>query len=120
MHSHAQWTVAAGENWQPLPAGDRSNRGISSPPDCAPPADGPGLGQDRDWILYPIQYPRSVLNRQMPGKLARKTTQEAVAGALREAISLGDLPHGTRLTQDDLAAQFGVSRIPIREALWQL
>jgi len=61
-----------------------------------------------------------MLNRQMPGKLARKTTQEAVAGALREAISLGDLPHGTRLTQDDLATQFGVSRIPVREALWQL
>ncbi|HET6946822.1 MAG TPA: GntR family transcriptional regulator [bacterium] len=61
-----------------------------------------------------------MLSRRGPVKLARKTTQEAVAGALREAISQGDLPHGTRLTQDYLAAQFGVSRIPIREALWQL
>ncbi len=53
-------------------------------------------------------------------KLARKTTQEAVADALRDAIYLGELTHGTRLTQDNLAAQFGVSRIPVREALRQL
>ena len=55
-----------------------------------------------------------------PARLARMTAQEAVANALREAIYVGDLPHGTRLTQDDLAGQLGVSRIPIREALWQL
>ncbi|HEX7119592.1 MAG TPA: GntR family transcriptional regulator [Longimicrobiales bacterium] len=40
--------------------------------------------------------------------------------ALRERILRGDYPEGAPLRQDALAAEFGVSRIPVREALRQL
>jgi len=43
-----------------------------------------------------------------------------VAGILREAIAEGSLEAGTALRQDELAARFGFSRMPIRDALRQL
>ncbi|ADB33534.1 transcriptional regulator, GntR family [Kribbella flavida DSM 17836] len=43
-----------------------------------------------------------------------------VAAALRDAISSGMLQPGDRLREPDLAAQFGTSRAPLREALRQL
>lgn len=43
--------------------------------------------------------------------------EDAVLPALREAILNGVLPPGARLRQEDLAAAFRTSRIPIREAL---
>lgn len=49
-----------------------------------------------------------------------RTTPEMIVGALREAIIRGVLAGGTVLRQDELASQFGVSRIPVREALRQL
>lgn len=45
---------------------------------------------------------------------------EAVSDILREAILRGVYPGGTPLRQEDLAAQLGVSRMPIRDALKQL
>lgn len=39
---------------------------------------------------------------------------------LREAIISGELASGAKLSQDELAARFGTSRIPVREALRQL
>jgi DNA-binding GntR family transcriptional regulator len=50
----------------------------------------------------------------------RRTTQELVAALLRRAILSGKLPGGARLVQDQIAAQLGVSRVPVREALLQL
>jgi DNA-binding GntR family transcriptional regulator len=44
------------------------------------------------------------------------TIQKVVVDSLRESILDGSLKPGERLVQDDIAAQFGVSRIPIREA----
>jgi DNA-binding GntR family transcriptional regulator len=52
--------------------------------------------------------------------LGRKTTQELVREVLREAILSGRLREGAHLVQDRIAAQLGVSRIPVREALLQL
>ncbi|QKC98347.1 GntR family transcriptional regulator [Mesorhizobium sp. NZP2298] len=43
-----------------------------------------------------------------------------VATALRKSILGGQLAPGSRIRQEDLAQQFGVSRIPVREALRQL
>ncbi len=45
---------------------------------------------------------------------------EGLLDALREAILTGRYAPGTRLVQDDLAEAFGISRIPLREALRRL
>ena len=51
---------------------------------------------------------------------APETRFEALVDALREAILIGRYRAGERLVQDDLAEAFGVSRIPLREALRRL
>jgi DNA-binding GntR family transcriptional regulator len=40
-----------------------------------------------------------------------------IADGLRDAILRGDLPPGSRIRQEDVAAQYGASRIPVRGAL---
>lgn len=49
-----------------------------------------------------------------------RTTPALITEALREAILRGILKGGTQLRQDEIARTFGVSRIPVREALRQL
>ncbi|OLS98423.1 transcriptional regulator [Pseudonocardia sp. CNS-004] len=46
--------------------------------------------------------------------------RESIAHAVREDILAGRLAPGDRLREADLAERFGVSRVPIREALSQL
>lgn len=46
-----------------------------------------------------------------------KTAADHVADVLREAIADGSLAAGTPLRQDELAARFGFSRMPVRDAL---
>lgn len=53
-------------------------------------------------------------------RLRTTTVAEAAADALRHRIVSGELPEGLQLRQDALAAELGVSRIPVREALLQL
>ena len=48
------------------------------------------------------------------------TLKELICQALREHILNGDLAPGTRLVEAELAAQFGVSKTPVREALLTL
>jgi DNA-binding GntR family transcriptional regulator len=45
------------------------------------------------------------------------TAQEAVLVALRQAIVSGELKPGEQILQEALAERFGVSRVPLREAL---
>ena len=52
--------------------------------------------------------------------LTHLTIQQAVADAVRTRIIAGQLSAGTRIDQDALAAEFSVSRMPVREALRQL
>jgi DNA-binding GntR family transcriptional regulator len=52
--------------------------------------------------------------------IPRQSLTSAVADKLREQIIRGDIPEGAQLRQDVIAAQFHVSRIPVREALRQL
>ncbi|OCB14143.1 hypothetical protein A5717_11570 [Mycolicibacterium porcinum] len=49
-----------------------------------------------------------------------ESTGDAIAHALREDILAGRLNGGDRLVEEALAKQFGVSRIPVREALTRL
>lgn len=49
--------------------------------------------------------------------VAHRTAQERVEEALRQAILGGELSPGEPLVLDDLSAQLGVSRTPIREAM---
>jgi DNA-binding GntR family transcriptional regulator len=53
-------------------------------------------------------------------RLAPTTTASALAQRLRAAIDAGRWRPGELLRQEQLAAEFGVSRIPVREALAQL
>lgn len=55
-----------------------------------------------------------------PAKHKRTTVANAAADELRRRILSGELGEGAQLRQDMLAEEFGVSRIPIREALMQL
>ncbi|MET0609863.1 MAG: GntR family transcriptional regulator [Pseudomonas caspiana] len=55
-------------------------------------------------------------DEQPPAHLARTVIEEK----LRSAILDGRLPAGTALRQQELATLFGVSRMPVREALRQL
>lgn len=52
--------------------------------------------------------------------LAHKQLWEVVSDQLRDEILDGRLAAGTRLVETDLAARFGVSRGPIRDALREL
>lgn len=54
------------------------------------------------------------------GGVPRKTVAMLVLEAIRDRILHGDYPEGTPLRQDAIAAELGVSRIPVREALRQL
>ncbi len=45
------------------------------------------------------------------------TAQQAVLDDLRQAIWTRELRPGDRIRQDEIAARFGVSRVPVREAL---
>ena len=47
-------------------------------------------------------------------------TNQSIADTLRGEILRGKLQGGQALKQDEIAAQFGVSKIPVREALVQL
>lgn len=50
----------------------------------------------------------------------RKTASDHIADALRAAILSGALPDGAVLNQVTTAQHFGVSRVPVREAMRQL
>jgi DNA-binding GntR family transcriptional regulator len=49
-----------------------------------------------------------------------ESSGDSIAHALREDILAGRLTGGDRLVEEALAKQFGVSRIPVREALTRL
>jgi DNA-binding GntR family transcriptional regulator len=50
----------------------------------------------------------------------RRTTSDHIADALRLAINSGQLEDGAVLNQVELAEHFGVSRVPVREAMRRL
>lgn len=54
------------------------------------------------------------------GKLKHKTMSAALLDEIRQRILDGRYQGGSQLRQDALADEFGTSRIPVREALFQL
>lgn len=52
--------------------------------------------------------------------LSRRTAAEQAADVIRDRILTGQLAAGTPIRQEHLAAELGISRIPLREALKQL
>lgn len=57
--------------------------------------------------------------------MTRTRTRDGDAGAkiaagIRAAILSGEHPPGTRIRQEDVAAEYGASRVPVREAIRQL
>jgi DNA-binding GntR family transcriptional regulator len=52
--------------------------------------------------------------------IPRQSLSSAVADKLRTQIIRGEIPEGSQLRQDVIAAKYHVSRIPVREALRQL
>jgi DNA-binding GntR family transcriptional regulator len=54
------------------------------------------------------------------GVMVHLTMQDRITEGLREEILAGRLRPGDRLRQDEIARQFSVSHIPVREALRQL
>ena len=49
-----------------------------------------------------------------------QTTSSAVTQLLRQSLDRGRWASGAALRQEEIAAEFGVSRVPVREALFQL
>ncbi|MEM7531430.1 MAG: GntR family transcriptional regulator [Chloroflexota bacterium] len=57
----------------------------------------------------------------MPSQVPQHlTSAEKVILALRTAITTGELSAGTQIRQEEIAAQYKVSRMPVREAFRQL
>lgn len=50
----------------------------------------------------------------------RQTLSEQVFNTLKEAIVAGELPQGSKITEDELAKKYGISRGPLREAIRRL
>jgi DNA-binding GntR family transcriptional regulator len=59
--------------------------------------------------------------KELPDRaIPRQSLTSAVADRLRDQIIRGETPEGAQLRQNTIAAQYRVSRIPVREALRQL
>ncbi len=56
----------------------------------------------------------------MPASSIAQTTSSAVTQLLRQSLDRGRWASGAPLRQEEIAAEFGVSRVPVREALFQL
>jgi DNA-binding GntR family transcriptional regulator len=56
----------------------------------------------------------------MPTSSIAQTTSSAVTQLLRQSLDRGRWASGSPLRQEEIAAEFGVSRVPVREALFQL
>jgi DNA-binding GntR family transcriptional regulator len=63
---------------------------------------------------------KSETNIANDSAIPRQSLTSAVADKLREQIMRGEIREGAQLRQDVIAAQYQVSRIPVREALRQL
>jgi len=66
------------------------------------------------------QYPMKAVALNVKRTLKRQNLASTLAEDLRKRIIRGELAGGTTLRQEQLAQEYGVSRMPVREALQQL
>jgi len=65
----------------------------------------------RQWFVKQMSEPFQI------NQISTKSLRERILDALRSAILSGELKPGQALVETDLAAQLGVSRAPLREAI---
>ena len=80
------------------------------------------IRKDNSMTLSPNRPPGSTVGRREDGDISlgrihQRTTPGTVAGVLRTAILDGTLAPGSQLREAHIAADLGVSRAPLREAL---
>jgi DNA-binding GntR family transcriptional regulator len=54
---------------------------------------------------------------RVKSKVAKRMSPQQLCAEIRDQVITGTLAPGQRLTEEGLAAEFGISRIPVREAL---
>ena len=57
---------------------------------------------------------------EAPAEGSERLLSERISDEIRRAVVAGELAPGSRVRQEELAARFGASRIPVREALRRL
>lgn len=67
-----------------------------------------------------VLQPRKKKGPVIGEKLVPEMLGTKVANGIRQAILDGTLAPGERIRQEEIAKKYGVSRIPVREALYQL
>ncbi len=82
-----------------------------------PGTDGPG---GRRTVSHQGKQPGSTRRRVLTPPLVQESTPAIIARKLHNAIANGDFPPGSQLTESGLAADLGVSRGPLREAMQRL
>ncbi len=70
--------------------------------------------------MYPTWRLLSLAEYGLGGRFQVQSVADQVYAVLRERIANGEIERGSRLHQEDLASEFGVSRTPVREALRRL
>lgn len=76
-----------------------------------------GTGFDTAIGASPLQHVEGVTSMQVGKGINHKTMALAAADALRKRILSNAYAPGEQLKQENLAREFGMSRIPVREAL---
>lgn len=66
------------------------------------------------------EYSSQRMRRYSASEVAQGSIADSVTHTLREAILRGDLPSGTWLRESQLGEELGVSRTPVREAIFRL
>jgi DNA-binding GntR family transcriptional regulator len=70
--------------------------------------------------VAPSSPAAAVAGRATPGTAGQGSMKDAIAAQLREEIASGTIAFGEKLSEARLAQRFGVSRMPVREALKEL
>ena len=82
--------------------------------------NGAGGGRGTWWAPAAARGPANPSGAALPSLGDRPTIKDEIYAALRERIVFGEIRPGDRLIEADLAARFGVSKTPVREALLTL